>query len=485
MPLLIVGFGIVLLLVLITGFKLNTFISLIIVSFIVALTLGMPLEEVVTSIEGGLGGTLGHIALIFGLGAMLGRLIADAGGAQRIAMTLINKFGEQRIQWAVVAASFIVGIALFFEVGLVLLVPIVFSIAKALRVSILHLGIPMAAALLATHSFLPPHPGPTTIASEYGANIGVVLLYGIIIAIPAVIFAGPLYTKLAKKIVPNAFGKTGNIDSLGDQKTFKLEETPGFGISVLTSMFPVLLMAISTILDMVQKSVGFEDNTFIEIIRLIGNPSTAMLISILLAFYTMGTARNIPIKDVMNSCSSSISSIGMMLLIIGGGGAFKQVLINGGVGDYVAELFAGTSMSPIILAWLVAAILRISLGSATVAAISTAGLVIPMLAQYDVNLALVTLATGAGSAICSHVNDAGFWMIKEYFGLSMKETFATWTVLSTIVSVSGLVFILLINASLILSGALIALIILVTLYFVLFAQPSSNKLRKGFRVIKS
>lgn len=465
MPLFIVAAGIVLLLILITGFKLNTFVSLIIVAFIVALALGMPLENVVSSIEGGLGGTLGHIALIFGLGAMLGRLIADAGGAQRIAMTLINKFGEKRIQWAVVVASFIVGIALFFEVGLVLLIPIVFSIAKELRISILYLGIPMAAALLATHSFLPPHPGPTVIAGEYGADLGVVLLYGIMIAIPTVIIAGPLFTKVAKKIAPDAFNKTGNIDSLGEQKTFKLEQTPGFGISVLTAMFPVLLMAISTIVDLVQNSVGFEDNTIIEIIRLVGNPSSAMLLSLLLAFYTMGIARKIPIKQVMDSCSSSIAAIGMMLLIIGGGGAFKQVLIDGGVGDYVAELFKETSMSPLLFAWLVAAILRISLGSATVAAISTAGLVVPMLAQYDVNLALVTLATGAGSSICSHVNDAGFWMIKEYFGLSMKETFSTWTILSTITSVVGLGFILLFDASFIIAGIAIVLISVAAIYF--------------------
>lgn len=445
MPLFIVALGIIVLLILITGFKLNTFVSLIIVSFGVALALGMPLDEVVSSIEGGLGGTLGHIALIFGLGAMLGKLIADAGGAQRIAMTLIQKFGEKHIQWAVVVASFIVGIALFFEVGLVLLIPIVFTIAKQLRVSIVYLGIPMAAALLATHGFLPPHPGPTAIAGEYGADIGLVLLYGIIVAIPTVILAGPVYTKLAKKIVPGAFKKNGNIDSLGEQKTFKLEETPGFGISVLTSMFPVILMAIATIINMVQTSKGIEDNSFFEIVRLLGNASTSMLLSLLLAFYTMGIARKIPVKAIMNSCAVSISHIGMMLLIIGGGGAFKQVLINGGVGDYVAELFEGTAMSPIILAWIVAAILRISLGSATVAALSTAGLVIPMLGQYDVNLALVVLATGAGSSICSHVNDAGFWMIKEYFGLSMKETFGTWTILSTITSVAGLAFILLLS----------------------------------------
>lgn len=445
MPLVIVGIGIIALLILIMGLKLNTFISLIIVSFGVALALGMPLDEIVTTIEAGLGGTLGHLALIFGLGAMLGKLIADSGGAQRIAMTLVNKFGEKNIQWAVVAASFIIGVALFFEVGLVLLIPIVFAISRQLKISILYLGIPMTAALSVTHGFLPPHPGPTVIAGEYGANIGEVLLYGFIIAIPTVILAGPVFTKIAKKLVPASFTKTGNIASLGEQKTFKLEDTPGFGISVFTALLPVILMSIATIITLLQKTLGFEDNSFLAMIRFIGNAGTSMLISLLVAVYTMGLARKIPIKHVMDSCTTAISHIGMMLLIIGGGGAFKQVLINGGVGDYVAELFKGTSLSPILLAWIIAAILRISLGSATVAALTTAGLVIPMLGQTDVNLALVVLATGAGSLIASHVNDAGFWMFKEYFGLSMKETFATWTLLETIISVAGLGFILLLS----------------------------------------
>ncbi|MBD7963995.1 GntP family permease [Fictibacillus norfolkensis] len=445
MPLFIVACGILALLLLIMYFKLNTFISLIIVSFGVALALGMPLGEIVKSIEAGLGGTLGHLALIFGLGAMLGKLIADAGGAQRIAITLIEKFGEKKIQWAIVVASFIIGIALFFEVGLVLLIPIVFAISKQLRVSILYLGIPMVAALSVTHGFLPPHPGPTVIAGEFGANIGEVLLYGFIIAIPTVILAGPVFTKIAKKIVPDSFNKTGNIASLGEQKVFKLEDTPSFGISVFTAMLPVILMSIATVITLVQNTMGIGDSKTFEVIRFVGDASTSMLLSLLVAVYTMGLARNIPIKTVMDSCTTAITHIGMMLLIIGGGGAFKQVLINGGVGDYVAELFKDTTFSPILLAWIIAAILRISLGSATVAALTTAGLVIPLLGQTDVNLALVVLATGAGSLIASHVNDAGFWMFKEYFGLSMKETFATWTLLETIISVAGLGFILLLN----------------------------------------
>lgn len=445
MPLITVAVGIVALLILIMGLKLNTFISLIIVSFGVALALGMPMEQIVKTIETGLGGTLGHLALIFGLGAMLGKLIADSGGAQRIAMTLVNKFGEKNIQWAVVIASFIIGVALFFEVGLVLLIPIVFAISRQLKISILYLGIPMVAALSVTHGFLPPHPGPTVIAGELGANIGEVLLYGFIVAIPTVILAGPVFNKIAQKLVPDSFTKSGDIASLGEQKEYKLEDTPGFGISVFTALLPVILMSIATIITLLQKTIGLEDNSVLAVIRFIGEAGTSMLISLLVAVYTMGLARKIPIKQVMQSCTTSITHIGMMLLIIGGGGAFKQVLIDGGVGDYVAELFIGTSLSPILLAWIIAAILRISLGSATVAALTTAGLVIPMLGQTDVNLALVVLATGAGSVIASHVNDAGFWMFKEYFGLSMKETFATWTLLESIISVAGLGIILLLS----------------------------------------
>lgn len=445
MPLVIVGIGIVALLVLIMGLKLNTFVSLIIVSFGVALLLGMPLDQIVKTIEAGIGGTLGHLALIFGLGAMLGKLIADAGGAQRIAMTLVARFGEKNIQWAVVVASFIIGIALFFEVGLVLLIPIVFAISRQLRVSILYLGIPMVAALSVTHGFLPPHPGPTVIAGEYKANIGEVLLYGFIVAVPTVIIAGPVFTKIAKRLVPESFTRTGNIASLGEQKEFDLDETPGFGISVFTAMLPVLLMSVATIFTLLQETLSLGESSVISAIEFIGNASTAMLISLLVAVYTMGIARKIPMQTVMESCTTAIAQIGMMLLIIGGGGAFKQVLIDGGVGTFVAQLFEGSALSPILLAWLIAAILRISLGSATVAALSTAGLVIPLLEQSDVNLALVVLATGAGSLIASHVNDAGFWMFKEYFGLSLKETFATWTVLETIISVCGLGFVLLLS----------------------------------------
>ena len=447
MPLLIVALGIIVLLILIMKFNVNTFISLVVVSFLIALALGMPINEIVSSIESGMGGTLGSIALVFGLGAILGKLIADSGGAQRIAMTLIDKFGLKYIQWAVVTAAFILGIALFFEVGLVLLIPIVYQISKQIKVPFLYLGLPMAAALSATHAFLPPHPGPTVISNEFGANVGLVLLYGFIIAIPIVIIAGPIFTKFAKKFVPKAFDKdstSGSIASIGETKQFKLEDTPGFGISAFTALFPVILMAFSTIVKLVQDGSGSE-NVFFDLVTMIGSPTTVMLLSVLLAIYTMGIARKIPMKDLMESAETAVRAIGMMLLILGAGGALKQVLINGGVGDYVAVLFEGSAISPLVLAWLIAAVIRIAQGSATVAALTTAGLVIPMMAGTDVNLELMVLATGAGSIIASHVNDTGFWIVKESFGLTMKETFATWTVLETIISVAGLGFVLLLS----------------------------------------
>ncbi|RYM05370.1 gluconate permease [Sporolactobacillus sp. THM7-7] len=439
MPLIIVALGILVLLILIVKLKINTFISLVIVSALVAIGLGMDITKVFTSIETGIGDQLGHLALVFGFGAMLGRLVSDAGGAYRIATTLIARFGRKKIQIAVVIASFIIGLALFFEVGLVLLIPIIFAIAAELGISILYLGIPMAAALSVTHGFLPPHPAPTAISAAYHANIGQVLLIGFIIAIPTVIVAGPLLSKWTRKIMPSAFERVGNIHALGKQRKFNLEETPGFAISTLTSLFPVIFMALATIFSLTVKG----ESELKNMVEFVGAPDTAMLISLLIAIYTMGIARKKPMKSIMQSIEISIKQIAMMLLIIGGGGAFKQVLIDGGVGDYVAAMFTNSSFSPLFLAWMIAAVLRICLGSATVAALTTAGLVTPLMAAGGINPALMVIATGAGSLIASHVNDAGFWMFKEYFNLSLKETFGTWTLLETVISIMGLICVML------------------------------------------
>ncbi|WP_390175431.1 gluconate:H+ symporter, partial [Staphylococcus pseudintermedius] len=441
-PLLSVAIAIIVLLILIMKLQLNTFVALVITAMVTGILLGMPFDKIVATIETGMGGTLGHIALIFGLGAMLGKLLADGGGATQIADTLIAKLGKKYVQWAMVIASFIIGIALFFEVGLVLLIPLVFTIAKRMNVSQLKIGMPMVTALSVTHGFLPPHPGPVVIAKELGANIGEVLLYGFIVAIPVTIIAGPVFAKIAPRLTPTAFQREGDISSLGATKSFKDEELPSFGLSTFTALLPVLLMLFATLWQLISGHEGKAHNTLESMIYFIGSAGTAMLIAVVFAVFSMGIRRGIPTKQVMNTLTQAIYPIGMMLLIIGAGGAFKQVLIDGGVGGAIEKIFTDVNISPILLAWLVAAILRLALGSATVAAISTTGIVLPLLQTADVNLALVALAIGAGSIFCSHVNDAGFWMFKEYFGLTVKETFLTWSLIETIISVSGLVFVL-------------------------------------------
>ncbi|EMB9435431.1 gluconate permease [Staphylococcus pseudintermedius] len=444
-PLLSVAIAIIVLLILIMKLQLNTFVALVITAMVTGILLGMPFDKIVATIETGMGGTLGHIALIFGLGAMLGKLLADGGGATQIADTLIAKLGKKYVQWAMVIASFIIGIALFFEVGLVLLIPLVFTIAKRMNVSQLKIGMPMVTALSVTHGFLPPHPGPVVIAKELGANIGEVLLYGFIVAIPVTIIAGPVFAKIAPRLTPTAFQREGDISSLGATKSFKDEELPSFGLSTFTALLPVLLMLFATLWQLISGHEGKAHNTLESMIYFIGSAGTAMLIAVVFAVFSMGIRRGIPTKQVMNTLTQAIYPIGMMLLIIGAGGAFKQVLIDGGVGGAIEKIFTDVNISPILLAWLVAAILRLALGSATVAAISTTGIVLPLLLTADVNLALVALAIGAGSIFCSHVNDAGFWMFKEYFGLTVKETFLTWSLIETIISVSGLVFVLFIS----------------------------------------
>lgn len=444
-PLLSVAIAIIVLLILIMKLQLNTFVALVITAMVTGILLGMPFDKIVATIETGMGGTLGHIALIFGLGAMLGKLLADGGGATQIADTLIAKLGKKYVQWAMVIASFIIGIALFFEVGLVLLIPLVFTIAKRMNVSQLKIGMPMVTALSVTHGFLPPHPGPVVIAKELGANIGEVLLYGFIVAIPVTIIAGPVFAKMAPRLTPTAFQREGDISSLGATKSFKDEELPSFGLSTFTALLPVLLMLFATLWQLISGHEGKAHNTLESIIYFIGSAGSAMLIAVVFAIFSMGIRRGIPTKQVMNTLTQAIYPIGMMLLIIGAGGAFKQVLIDGGVGGAIEKIFTDVNISPILLAWLVAAILRLALGSATVAAISTTGIVLPLLQTADVNLALVALAIGAGSIFCSHVNDAGFWMFKEYFGLTVKETFLTWSLIETIISVSGLVFVLFIS----------------------------------------
>lgn len=429
MPLIIVAVGVALLLLLMLRFKLNGFLSLILVALAVGLMEGMPIADVMKSVKTGVGGTLGSLALVLAFGAMLGKLMADSGGAQRIATTLIAWFGVKRIQWAVVLTGFVVGFALFYEVGFVLMIPLVFTIAASARIPLLYIGVPMAAALSVTHGFLPPHPGPTAIAGVYGADMGKTLLYGIILAIPTVIIAGPLFAMTLKKMdKPIPAG-------LYNPKVFTEEEMPGFGVSVFTALIPVILMAVQAIAKMTLPA----GSAVLGYTGFFGDPVIATMLSVLVAIYTFGLHRGKEMKEVMATITESISAIAMIILVIGGGGAFKQVLVDSGVDKYIAGMMHGSGISPLVLAWGVASALRLALGSATVAAMTTAGIVAPIIATTGVSPELMVIATGAGSVIFSHVNDPGFWIFKEYFNLSIPETFKSWSILETLIAVCGLV----------------------------------------------
>lgn len=436
MPILSICLGVGFLLLLMIGFKLNAFIALILSAIVVGLLEGMSPLDAVESVQNGLGGTLGSLTMIIIFGAILGKLMTDSGGAERIATTLIASFGKNRVQLAAVLTASIVGIALFFETGVVVLIPLVFTISAAAGVPVLYVGMPVIAALITMHGFVPPHPGPTAVASVFDANIGKTLIYGIIIAIPAIIIGGPLFTKLFKKEDLEIEIPKG----LYNPKEFTEEEMPGFMTSILTSLMPVILIASQVIM-----SMAMPDSRLMPFFDFIGNANIALLISVILAFFTFGLNRGIKMKAIMESVGEAVSGIAMILLIIAGGGAFKQVLIDSQIDVYIADIMTGSTLSPLVLTWLIAAILRVAVGSATVAGMTAAGIAAPLIGITGVSPELMVLAAGAGSITFSHVNDAGFWIYKEYFNLTIGKTLKTWSVMVTILSIVGLGGVLLLD----------------------------------------
>jgi len=435
MPILFVVLGIILLLVLIIVFKINAFISFIIVSILLGIAEGMQIPKVISSIQQGIGETLGLLVLILGFGAMLGKIVADSGAAQRIATKLISLFGLKNIQWALVITGFVVGIPMFYNVGFVVLIPLVFTVAASTGLSLMYVGIPLLASLSVTHGFLPPHPSPTAIATMFGADIGKTMGYGIITSIPAIIIAGPLFGRVIKNVKATPIKEFVNPRILSD------DEMPGIWNSVLATLLPVLLIGGASISSLVFP----EGNKIRAGLGFIGDPVVAMLLSLLSAIYFLGLSRGRKMPEIMDSLGYSVASITMVLLIIAGAGAFKQILVNSGVSDNIAGLLNKSSISPLLLAWMISALLRICVGSATVAGLTTAGILLPLATSGTVNKELMVLAIGAGSLMLSHVNDTGFWMFKEYFNLSVKDTFLTWSIMETLVSVIGLLGVLLIN----------------------------------------
>jgi Gnt-I system high-affinity gluconate transporter len=428
MPLLIVILGIILLLVLILVLKFNSFLSFVIVALCVGLAEGMSLDKTIVSIENGIGNTLGFLVLILGFGSMLGKLVSESGAAQKITSRLIKAFGIKHIQLALMLTGFIVGVSLFYDVGFFIMIPLVFTVAASTGLPLLYVGLPMLAALSVTHGYLPPHPAPTAIVGMFHADMGKTLIYGVIVAIPAIVVSGPFLSKVLSKVKARPLKEFVNTKALTD------EEMPGFWISFFSALLPVILISISTI-------AGFllaEDNILRKVLGWIGNPVMAMLLSVLFAIYTLGIARGRKIKDIMDSLAHSVTSITMIMLLIAGAGALKQVLVDGGVSNYIGGLLSESSLSPLFLGWLIATILRFCVGSATVAGITTAGIVLPLVSGGAVQPELMVLAIGSGSLMFGHVNDGGFWLFKEYFSLSIKDTMRTWVVMETSIGLCGL-----------------------------------------------
>lgn len=427
MELYLLGITLIAIVIVILGvslWKWHAFISLTVASLFLAIFSGLPMDKIVGAYETGVGAVLGHLIGILALGTILGKMMSDSGAGMQVADFFIKKFGVKNLPWAMLLSGFIIGIPVFFEVGLVILLPLVISIRKSTKVNILLIGIPVLAGLSIVHGLVPPHPGAMTAIGIYNANMGQVLLYSLIIAFPTAVIAGPVFAKwIHKRVIP-----------VGEPELIRVETKssglPGTGLSFFIILLPVLLMVLTVVAPYLPIPGSIE-----KFLLFIGSPVIALLISCFAAYYFLGYRQGMDkslIKKLTEECLLPLASI---ILIIGAGGGFKQILIDSGVGTAIASMSEEISLSPIVLAFLVAGLIRIATGSATVALTTAAGIVSPVVANMTgVNLELLVIATGAGSLMFSHVNDAGFWLVKEYMGLTVKETFKTWTVMETLLS---------------------------------------------------
>lgn len=414
--------------------KVSPFLSLLIVAILSGIFLDMEPMQIIKSIEKGVSNTLGGLALIICLGAILGKILETGGAAEKIARTLINGFGEKNIQWAIMLTGFFIGIPLYYNAGFVILVPLVFSIAYKAKLPLLYVAIPMAASLSTTHCFLPPHPSPVFLVNAFKADIGKTLIYGLIITIPVVIVAGPILGRCLKKTEVN-------IKSfLFSTEEKNIKELPAALPSFLVGLLPVILITTAVI-----ANYFLPDQLLKKVLLFIGDPTIALLVSVFLAIGIFGWRRGNNMETITQWLNEAISGIAVILLIITAGGIFKQVLQDSGTDQYIASFSSKWQMPPLIFAWVVTALLRIAIGSATVAGITAASVVTPLVAAGNVSPELMVLAIGTGSVFGSHINDSGFWMFKEFFNLTLKQTFLSWSVMEAIISVLGIIGVLLLN----------------------------------------
>ena len=434
MTLLTIAICIGLLVLLITWGKINPFLAFLIVSIIAGIFTGIPIENISKSLQKGIGDMLGSLVIVIALGAMLGKIVAESGAAQRIASVMMNIFGEKNIHWGLVCTGFIIGIPLFYNVGFVLMIPLIFSVVNQYKLPAVYVGLPMLASLSVAHGFLPPHPSPAALVAQFSANMGITLLYGFAIAIPAIIIGGPLFATTLKKI-PSKPLKTFQNETLPEA------QLPSTFNSFFTALLPVFLLAFTTILSIYTKDTP----TLKSISSFIGDPQIVMLISVAVATYSLGINMGFTMKKIMDFYTHAVKDVSMILLITGGAGALKQVLIESGVSNEIADILKTLPLNPLIIGWLAAAVIRICVGSATVAGLTTAGIIAPMVQQTGVNPELMVLAIGSGSLMFSHVNDPGFWLFKEYFNLSIKDTIRSWSMMESIVSVVGIIGVMVLN----------------------------------------
>jgi GntP family gluconate:H+ symporter len=422
------------LIVLIAVVKLNPFITLLVTSLALAVVTGMPLSTIVHSFEAGVGATLGHIAIVVALGTMLGKMMAESGGADRIAHTLIDFFGEKKVHWAMMAIGLVVGLPAFFEVGFVLLIPIAFTVARRTQTSLILVGLPMVAGLSVVHGLVPPHPAALLAVTIYKADVGRTIFYALLVGIPTAVIAGPLYAKL---IAPHIKLPAENPMAALFVDRGKERSLPGFWLTLFTILFPVVLMLVGSWAD----AVSTPKSALNEGLHLLGNDDIALLIGVLLSFFTLGRLRGFTRETILRFSNECLAPTATITLLVGAGGGFGRILLDSGVSEAIIKVAQNSHVPLLLLAWLLAALMRLATGSSTVAMTTAAGIVAPIaLHSTGVHPELLAIATGAGSLIFSHVNDGGFWLVKEYFNMSIAQTIKTWSVCETIIAVMGLMF---------------------------------------------
>nr|WP_319510972.1 gluconate:H+ symporter [uncultured Draconibacterium sp.] len=432
--------AVALLLFMVLKLKISAFIALLITAIYVGILAGMPLKEVTQSIQDGMAGTLGFVATVVGLGAIFGQMLESSGGAESLAHYLVKKFGKDRASWAMVVTGFIIAIPVFFDVGFIILVPIIYALSRDTKKSLLYYGIPLLAGLAATHSFIPPTPGPVAVADIINVQLGWVILLGLIIGFPTAIIAGPVWGKyISKKIhltPPEEF-------MIQTKKEYDENNLPSFRLIALIIAVPLFLILVNTFTGLAVSKNAVEQSIYTDILEFLGHPFSALIIATLIAIYFLCIKRGMGREKVLELSTKALGPAGIIILITGAGGVLKQVLVDSGIGKIMAESMANSALPPILLAWILAAIVRVTQGSATVAMITAAGIIAPVMSEFGLNdpqRALVVLSIASGATLLSHVNDSGFWLVGKYFGMNEKQTLQSWTVMESIIAVCGLAF---------------------------------------------